>query len=578
MPKVVGATATNVLSNVATLPPPKSGLPAAPCAVGSASVKKVVSPVRVIRATLTSPAAGVNRTAMPAGTLRAAFPPAIEVQVVQCFLILLPVQRAAAPVLPSIKGGMVSTVANRTNLLSVVCNKPAVTSASVSAPVVQGASKQLATIATTAGNVAYSKPASERTTVVMPKAAQSVMPSTTKVKSAPSTSTYTLVMLPGAGGSQGQFVLLPTASVTPTVSTPVVHQEKQSTQPSASPGNQNVHKIVYPAASLLAQPEKVDPVKKLRDKLDAIRLCNFKDMREALFAVVAHFPLVGVTEFEKLSCFPYAAIDATTYFSWPLPKRRASEWMRACDVRRTLQLLVERQQPSWSSSCLPSRRAIVLLCRRFGFTPLHADIGGESEEADIGAVDSGAHDSYSEPSELLSQLASAAEGAYEDTGDVDEELDVVGLSGPDKLDSAFGSREAEASLQKQNTTLLSDSSPEKFLPRKAKVHLPLSPKAAFVRDAASEVGVHLSSCELEPRIDVPVVEEMIVSACKNFATQLMRSALNMAFKRASDERIPSVVTLEDTYRGILEIKECSFLTNESLGIESTREGGDDTHL
>lgn len=72
---------------------------------------------------------------------------------------------------------------------------------------------------------------------------------------------------------------------------------------------------------------------------------------------------------------------------------------------------------------------------------------------------------------------------------------------------------------------------------------------------------------------------MIVSACKNFATKLMRSAVNMAFKRVSNERIPSVVTLEDTYRGILALKECSFLTNENLGIESTREGNcDDTHV
>ncbi|KAL3202864.1 hypothetical protein MRX96_001230 [Rhipicephalus microplus] len=104
MPKVVGATATNVLSNVATLPPPKSGLPAAPCAVGSASVKKIVSPVRVIRATLTSPAAGVNRTAMPAGTLRAAFPPAIEGTSGAVLLNTPSGSAGTAPVLPSIKG------------------------------------------------------------------------------------------------------------------------------------------------------------------------------------------------------------------------------------------------------------------------------------------------------------------------------------------------------------------------------------------------------------------------------------------------------------------------------------------
>ncbi|XP_049271860.1 YEATS domain-containing protein 2 [Rhipicephalus sanguineus] len=578
-PQVVGAAATNVLSNVVTLPLPKRGLAAAPSAAGSAGVKKIVSAVRLIRPALPFSAVGVNRTAVPAGTLRAAFPPAA---VGTSGAVLLNTSSSAAcavPVLPSIKSGVVSTAANRTNLLSIICNKPAVASASTSVPVARGVSKQLVAIAPAAANVMCSKPASERTTVVVPQVAQSVMPSTSKVKSAPSTSTYTLVMLPGAGGSQGQVVLLPTASVAPTVPTPVVAQEKQSTQPPASPGNQSVHKIVYPAASLLAQPEKVDPVKELRDKMDAIRLSDFKDMREALFAVVAHFPLVGVTEFEKVNCFPYAATDGATYFSWPLPKQRASEWMRACDVRRTLQLLVERQQPSWFSSRLPSRRAIVLLCRRFGFTPLHPDAGGEIEEAEISTVDAGARNSYSEPSELISQLASAAEGAHEDSCNVEEDVDILGHYGADEVDSALGSREAGSSSLKQNTTLHNDSSPEKCLPRKAKVHLPLSPKAAFVREAASEVGVHLSSCELEPRIDVPVVEEMIVSACKNFATHLMRSALNMAFNRVSNERIPSVVTLEDTYRGILEIKECSFLANESLGIESTREGGgDDTHL
>ncbi|KAL1422724.1 hypothetical protein MTO96_003806 [Rhipicephalus appendiculatus] len=49
MPQVVGAAATNVLSNVVTLPLPKSGLAAAPGAAVSAGVKKIVSAVRLIR-------------------------------------------------------------------------------------------------------------------------------------------------------------------------------------------------------------------------------------------------------------------------------------------------------------------------------------------------------------------------------------------------------------------------------------------------------------------------------------------------------------------------------------------------
>ncbi|XP_075548130.1 YEATS domain containing 2 homolog D12 [Dermacentor variabilis] len=590
VPHVASVTPANVLANVSTLPLPKGSLIATPGAAGIANVKKVVPAVRVIRPALSSCAAIANRTVATTGTLRAAFASTVGgtsgVGLLNHSSVV-----CTAPMSSSVKAGVVPAVANRTNLLSVICSRPAVTSVSGSAPIASGASPQFVAIApaavnkTSPLNVVYSKAASERTLVV-PQVASSAMPSASKVKPVPSTSPYTLVMLPGTGGGQGQVVLLPTSSVKPkdTVPAPVVAQGKQCPLPFGSPGNQVVPTVVSPAASLPAQPEKVDPVKELRDRLDAIRLCDFKDMRETLFAVAAHFPLVGVTECEKLNCFPYAATDSATYFSWPLPKRRASEWMRACDVRQTLQLLIQRQQPSWLLSYLPSRRAIVLLCRRFGFTPLHRDADNEIEELEIGTADADACNSYSEPSELVSRLATAActtEGAQDDTGNVEEEVDVIGQEA--ELYSTLGSKEAGATLLKPNgrtnTMLKCDSSPEKCLPRKAKIHLPLSPRAAFIREAAAEVGVHLSSCELEPRIDVPVVEEMIVSACKNFATKLMRSAVNMAFKRVCDERIPSVVTLEDTYRGILDLKECSFLTNENLGIESTREGNcDDTHV
>lgn len=591
VPRVASVTPANVISNVVTLPFPKGSLVATPGAAGGASVKKIVPTVRVIRPALSSSAAIVNRTVVPTGTLHSALAPTVEGTSGAGLLNSSSVV-CTAPMSPSVKAGVVPAVANRTNLLSVICSRPAVPSVSASAPIVSSVSPQLVAIApaavtkTSPLSVICSKAASERT-VVVPQVAPSAMPSASKVKSAPSTTTYTLVMLPGTGGGQGQVVLLPTSSIKPkdTVAAPVVAQGKQCPLPCDSPGSQVVPTVVSPAASLPAQPEKVDPVKKLQDRLDSIRLCDFKDMREALLAVVAHFPLVDVTECEKVSCFPYAATDGATYFSWPLPKRRASEWMRACDVRRTLQLLVQRQQPSWFLSYLPSRRSIVLLCRRFGFTPLHPDADGEIEEVEIGTTDAAACNSYSEPSELVSRLATdacAMEGAQDDTGNVEEEVDVMGQEA-EEPNNTLGSKEAGATLPKQNgrinAMLHCDSSPEKCLPRKAKVHLPLSPRAAFIREAASEVGVHLSSCELEPRIDVPVVEEMIVSACKNFATKLMRSAVNMAFKRVSNERIPSVVTLEDTYRGILALKECSFLTNENLGIESTREGNcDDTHV
>uniref|UniRef100_A0A023GG18 Putative yeats domain-containing protein 2 n=1 Tax=Amblyomma triste TaxID=251400 RepID=A0A023GG18_AMBTT len=515
-------------------------------------------------------------------------------------------------VTPVKTGGVLTASPNGTaNLISVVCNKPVRPSVNVPTPIVPvtaAASSALVIAASvpanntdTVGVSAYKAPSETRTEVsprVMPPMVSPASHLAAVKPVAPSASTYTLVMLPGSGGSQSQIVVLPTnilrpKDIAPTVSTA---QGQQSLPPSASQESQpsQTTRAVPPAATFLVQSERADPAKELQDKLDTIRLSELKDMREAILAVAAHFPLVGVTEAEKSSCFPYGATDGATYFSWPLPKQRASEWMRAGDVRQTLQRLIDHERPTWFLSSLgvedcqrllPSRRSIVLLCRHFGFTPLHPDTNDELQDTGMGSAHTIIHNSYSEPCELVARLADAVcavEGAQECTRVAEEEVDVEGVEEADgglQEGANMPNSRTRASVRASAGAFPGCLSPEKSFPRQAKVHLPLSPMAAFVREAASEVGVHLTSCELEPRVDVPVVEEMIVSACKNFATALLRNAVNMAFRRVDYESTPSSVSLEDTYRGILDLRECSFLTNENLGIEATREGTcDDAHV
>ncbi|XP_077524372.1 YEATS domain containing 2 homolog D12 isoform X2 [Amblyomma americanum] len=571
VPGIASVVPENILPNGATftLSTGSPGLAAPSGTAGSSGVKIAPAAPRAIRPSTTS----FSRTGLP---MAAAGPRMANTLSVVC-------------VTPVIKTGVAQAAADRTsNLISVVCNKPAATSVNVPAPIVP------VTATADALGASSQKTATEvASQVVSPVVSLALTPAAVK-PTVPSASTYTLVMLPGTGSGQSQIVVLRPKDTAP-AAVVVAAQGQQLLQEGGS--SQAMGAAVPPPATVLPEQlqKEVDPAKELRDKLDAIRLSECRDIREAFFAVAAHFPLVGVTEAEKVSCFPYAATDGAAYFSWPLPKQRASEWMRACDVRRALQHLVECQQPTWFSSSpatndcqrlLPSRRSAVLLCRHFGFTPLHPDTDGDDlQHTEMGSEHIVMHNSYSEPCELVSRLANAVctmGGAQECAHVAEEEVDVDGAedanNGLQEGAKMLNSR-TERSAVTSEGTFSESPAPGKSLLRKAKIHLPLSPVAAFVREAASEVGVHLTSCELEPRVDIPVVEEMIAAACKKFATALLRSAVNMTFKRVHYESTPSAVTLEDTYNGILDLGECSFLTNENLGIEAAREDScDDAHV
>ncbi|CAN8001371.1 unnamed protein product [Ixodes hexagonus] len=117
--------------------------------------------------------------------------------------------------------------------------------------------------------------------------------------------------------------------------------------------------------------ESMKQVKALKRKLSTIWLKNFQVLEQAIGAVASHFPLVCPQRIKRTVCFPYAAADKSTYLSWPVPKQRASEWLRASDVRRALRRMLDEQRPvtwMWSRELI-TRKKIMLLCRKLGLTP-----------------------------------------------------------------------------------------------------------------------------------------------------------------------------------------------------------------
>ncbi|XP_064461714.1 YEATS domain-containing protein 2-like isoform X2 [Ornithodoros turicata] len=373
---------------------------------------------------------------------------------------------------------------------------------------------------------------------------------------------YTLLVVPSVDKAHSQILLVPTTSLVnkAPVSTPPATSQTSSVVKDCS-----VSKPV-PQPQQQALVRKKDPVEILQKKLHSIRLCDYKNYNDALLAVAPLFPLSDVDMDEKMACFPFAATSSAAYFSWPVPKRRASEWLRASAVRKGMQALLEKQNPDWCSlQQIWSTKRTMLWCRRFGFTPLHADAEVVSNEDRMHSEYVLPGGTYTDPKALLDALRKQLPDQLpccESQGD--EEVDVETVDEDGAGDTSRGTSRG-ASPKK------SSQSP--------RMELPLSDCALFVRESAAEIGVHTSFVEVEPFVDGPVVEEIILSACKRFASTILRHSVNAAHERAGKNLNPDMVKVEDVYKALLNLSFCDFLTNSNLGIEVTQESIDDSaHL
>uniref|UniRef100_A0A147BC91 Putative zn finger n=1 Tax=Ixodes ricinus TaxID=34613 RepID=A0A147BC91_IXORI len=245
---------------------------------------------------------------------------------------------------------------------------------------------------------------SEATATVHPAVAQAVVPtmslavahaamSTTAVGPAPvgsapvghrrltvGSKTYAAVVLRTSNGSDDRILLIPSNSPKP--KGPVVAsgsgmpktsdaslQKVSEVSPLATP--QSVVSDERQPKHLWDPPEFMLEAKALQERLSSIWLRDFQELDQAIFAVASLFPLVCSHRVRRMACFPFAAVDSDTYLKWPTPKQRASEWLRASDVRRVLRKKMGEQRPvtwAWSKEMI-TRKKIMLLCRSRGLVP-----------------------------------------------------------------------------------------------------------------------------------------------------------------------------------------------------------------
>lgn len=201
---------------------------------------------------------------------------------------------------------------------------------------------------------------------------------------AAATQPYTVLVLQASDGSHNRIMLVPSNSakpngsgVAPGADTQGISKNaagktskksRETDEEDADDGGGEQKRCRY----FWEPSESVKATKALKRKLSTIWLKDFQVLEHAIGAVASHFPLVCPQRIKRTVCFPFAAPDKVTFLSWPVPKQRASEWLRASEVRRTLRRMLDEQRPAtwlWSRELI-TRKKIMLLCRKMGLTPL----------------------------------------------------------------------------------------------------------------------------------------------------------------------------------------------------------------
>nr|KAJ8033857.1 YEATS domain-containing protein 2 [Holothuria leucospilota] len=367
------------------------------------------------------------------------------------------------------------------------------------------------------------------------------------------------------------------------VAEPSGHNEEQVThvkeepEPTRTEDNSNVA-LAGPSKSTsdtpkvprtyLDQPALLKWCATLNMKLSGgVSLYKVKTMEELIRNIVKIKPLFK--ENRKVEELPYAALTLQEFQSWPIGKRRASEWLRALDVRKTAQNLIHKIMDLWEEKPWNTKK-VMRWCRRHGYTPAENDLfsspsiscevcgtslNGNTAEGhdcqtkwltDIGIL---RNPTYSLPDDWCKNLQDSQKLREKDAEDDIIIVDVITAS-PDA-----GRKDVRKRQIKEE-----DSDTE------MKVIIPESLGAQFVSDEANKVGIHFKSSEVDEMVFAPVVEEMIFSATKSFMSDLLRLSHTIAFDGHPKSRIPTEIQPAHVYQGIRSSPQMDFLTNDKMGV------------
>ncbi|KAM9790179.1 YEATS domain-containing protein 2 isoform 1-T1 [Syngnathus typhle] len=281
---------------------------------------------------------------------------------------------------------------------------------------------------------------------------------------------------------------------------------------------------------------------------DLINTEYIETMMQLLTAVVKKFPLIVPDKSED--SHPFCASSTEQYYSWNIGKRRASELQRAVAVKRAIQNVLDHS-PGLQALTPPKTREVVQWCRQRGYTPPDPEPqhrnDDESIEDVLTQIDSEPEcpTTLSSSDELLLRLEQMQALLKTEPEDADDEIvDIVTVTPPTKVKVKEEEQEA-------------DTEP-KFLVGSCLA-------AQFVNEAAQQIGITFQPVEVEKSIFAPVIEDMIVKATEQLASDILREALAGAFAKSPHNRAPREITAMNIHQAICSIPTCDFLTNAHMG-------------
>ncbi|KAL8187534.1 UNVERIFIED_CONTAM: hypothetical protein K2H54_050118 [Gekko kuhli] len=246
-----------------------------------------------------------------------------------------------------------------------------------------------------------------------------------------------------------------------------------------------------------------------------IRTEYLDNLQQLLTAIVKKVPLI-TEKTEDTNTFCASSVEQ--YYSWNIGKRRAAE--------------------------------VVHWCRSRGYTPPDPETlrSEDSIEDILTQIDSEPEcsSSYTTGEELCRKLEEL-EHFLKQEPENDEEVDILNITEPVKTNIKKEQEEKQ---------------------EEAKFYLPSEPTSEFVSETAQQIGISFQSVELHKNIYASVIEDMILKATEQLASDILREAMAVGYQRAPHNRTPREITVMNIHQAICNIPFLDFLTNKHMGILS----------
>ncbi|CAL9688773.1 unnamed protein product [Knipowitschia caucasica] len=344
-----------------------------------------------------------------------------------------------------------------------------------------------------------------------------------------------------AGASQS-----PGRQVPPSLALPLAQVKTEPGAVSAGPSTPvtSSQQMSIPAPSTAVKQEQG-----LETPHNLIDTEHMETMTQLLTAVVKKFPLIVPNKTED--CHPFCASSAEQYYSWNIGKRRASELQRAVAVKRVVQDVLDRS-PRLQALTPPKTREVVQWCRQRAYTPPDPEPQRKNDdelmEDILTQIDSEPEcpSTLCSSEELLQRLEQMQAVLKTEPEELDDEIvDIISVSPP--------CHRLKVKEEEQET----DSEPKFFM----------GPSASdqFVSETAQQIGVSFQPVEVDKNVFSPVIEAMILKATEQFASDVLREALAVAYSKSSQNRTPREVTAMNVHQALGRIPTCDFLSNAHMG-------------